>query len=74
MALNEDGEGWWYICMLLIPFASVEDVISHLLDTREHHNLHGEMNPPANMPQYIIDSFELLFCSVSIHTSSRMTK
>jgi hypothetical protein len=44
MALNEDGEGWWYICMLLIPFASVEDVISHLLDIREHHNFHGEMS------------------------------
>ena len=44
MAANKDGQGWWYICMLLIRSSSVKDVISQLLGIRKRYGFHGEMS------------------------------
>ncbi len=44
MPKDEDGNEWWYICMLSIPTASVADVISGLMEIRDSHSFYEEID------------------------------
>ncbi len=44
MPKDEDGNEWWYICMLFIPTASVANVISGLMAIRDSHSFHKEID------------------------------
>jgi len=43
MPRDEEGNEWWYICMLLIPTASVADVISELMKIRDRYSFYEEI-------------------------------
>ena len=38
------GEGWWYICMLMVPSSSINDVVAALSSARDERGYHDEMS------------------------------
>ena len=44
MPRGQDGNEWWYICMLSIPTASVANVISRLMAIRKSHSFYKEVD------------------------------
>ncbi len=44
MPKGQDGNEWWYICMLSIPTASVANVISGLMAIRNSHSFYREVD------------------------------